>query len=343
MFYVFVFYLRLMYFIGWSHFIYVIFDPSPSANHLKLRALLRKGHVNSPDERVILQICKSAYNLDLACSSTAYALDIYQDYKNLPKTFTCNCITDSLGITVKKPAFGDAKPLIMCAIGAQGEPLIVKLLRIDPDASSERKLLLDMEIQACEVLNLSDKSKGISLIQAKIADINLPEPQLNIYTQGRMKAIVMPRYATTIAQSSKFPIEVIAREGRKILEALKFMHDRNIVHMDVKGDNMLLDWNGNWLLGDFDSCRFIGEAILSTTEMFYHSRLSGTPAHPRHDYFMLLVVLIIESLPKKRNFVEVLFDADEERVSLAKVKEMAGKPTSSENFRQLLREIVALV
>ena len=313
---------------------------------MKLCALLRKGHINSPDERIILQIRKSAYIFDLACSSTAYALDIYQDYKNLPKTFTCNCIADSLGITVNGPALGDAKPFIMSAIGAQGEPLMVKLLRIDPGAVislSERKLLLDMEIQACEVLNLSDKSKGVSLIQAEIADINLPEPQLNICIQGRMKAIVMPRYATTIAQSPKFPIEIVAREGRKILEALKFMHDRNVVHMDVKGDNILLDGNGNWFLGDFGSCRFIGETILSTTEMFYHSRLLRTPAHPRHDYFMLLVVLIIESLPNKHNFVEELVDAVEKRVSLAKVKEMAEKPTSSENFRQLLREIVALV
>ena len=311
---------------------------------MKLCALLRKGHINSPDKRIILQICKSAYIFDLACSSTAYALDIYQEYKNLPKTFTCNCIADSLGITVNGPALGDAKPFIMSAIGVQGEPLMVKLLRIDPDAVislSERKLLLNMEIQACEVLNLSDKSKGISLIQAEIAEINLPEPQLNIY--GRMKAIVMPRYATTIAQSPKFPIEIVAREGRKILEALKFMHDRNVVHMDVKGDNILLDGNGNWFLGDFGSCRFIGETILSTTEMFYHSRLLRIPAHPRHDYFMLLVVLLIESLPNKHKFVEELFDAVEKRVSLAKVEEMAEKPTSSENFRQLLREIVALV
>ena len=311
---------------------------------MKLCALLRKGHINSPDKQIILQICKSAYIFDLACSSIAYALDIYQEYKNLPKTFTCNCIADSLGITVNGPALGDAKPFIVSAIGVQGEPLMVKLLRIDPDAVislSERKLLLNMGIQACEVLNLSDKSKGVSLIQTEIAEINLPEPQLNIY--GRMKAIVMPRYATTIAQSPKFPIEIVAREGRKILEALKFMHDRNVVHMDVKGDNILLDGNGNWFLGDFGSCRFIGETILSTTEMFYHSRLLRTPAHPRHDYFMLLVVLLIESLPNKHKFVEELFDAVEKRVSLAKVEEMAEKPTSSENFRQLLREIVALV
>ena len=323
-----------------------ILDSSPSAKHLKLCTLLRKAKINSPDERIILQIRKSAYIFDLACSSTSYAYNIYEEYKNLPKTFTCNCIADSLGITVNGPALGDAKPFIMSAIGSQGEPLMVKLLRIDPDALiplSERSSLLVMEIQACELLKLSDKSKGVSLIQAEIVDINLPAPQLNIYTQGKMKAIVMPRYATTIAQSPKFPLEIVAREGRKILEALKFMHDRNVVHMDVKGDNILLDGNGNWLLGDFGSCRFIGETILSTTEMFYHSKILRTPALPCHDYFMLLVVLIIESLPNKHSFEEELFDAVERRVSLVKVKEMAEKPTPSENFRQLLREIVVLV
>ena len=320
-------------------------DSTPSANRLKLIALLQKANITVPNEMIILQICKSAYNLNLACSSTTYAFNIYQEYKSLPKTFTCECITQSLGINVNGPALGDAKPLIMSAIGSDGEPLMVKLLRFNPDALlslPERQQLLDMEVQACEVLNLSDEDKGVSLIQAEIVDINLPVPALNIYSQGKIKAMVMPRYATTIAQSPKFPSKIIIREGRKIFEALKFMHGRGVVHMDVKGDNILLDQKGNWLLGDFGSCRFIGDLILSTTEIFYHSKLLRTPALPKYDYFMLLVVLLIESLPDKHSFQE-LFDVVENRVSLAMVNELVRRTSPTDDFGQLLREIVVLV
>ena len=108
-------------------------DSTPSANRLKLIALLQKANITAPNEMIILQICKSAYNLNLACSSTTYAYNIYQEYKSLPKTFTCACITDSLGITVNRPALGDVKPLIMSAIGSEGEPRMVKFFRFDPD------------------------------------------------------------------------------------------------------------------------------------------------------------------------------------------------------------------
>mmetsp|Transcript_21654 Transcript_21654/g.31067 ORF Transcript_21654/g.31067 Transcript_21654/m.31067 type:complete len:248 (+) Transcript_21654:353-1096(+) len=246
-----------------------------------------------------------------------------------------------MGINISRRALNDANPFIVSAISSTGVPLVIKVLRIDPDAPTNRKLLLDMEIQACEILELSNKNKTVSFIQAEIFNINLPENNLNIDIKSKMKVIVMPRYAGTITQSPKFNQNVIVREGKKLLKALKFMHNHNIVHMDVKGDNILLDYNGNWLLGDFGSCRFIGDSILSTTEMFYPSNILCLPAHPCYDYFMLLVVLLIESLEKKRYYREVLMDGIE-RVSLEKVHEMVAKSSPSEDYGQLLRELLAL-
>lgn len=218
---------------------------------------------------------------------------------------------------------------------------MIKLIRIYPDAvisSPQRTQLSEMEIQVCKLLELSNTGKSVSLIQAEIVDIDLPVSQLQIH--GKMSAIVMPRYATTIAQSPAFYLDVVVEKGRSLFEALKFMHARNVVHMDVKSDNIFLDLDGRWLLGDFGSCRFIGETILSTTEMFYHSRLIGKPALPCYDFFMLLVVLLIETLPDKRSYRQVLFNSLEGQVSNEKVKNMVGSTSPTDDFGKLLREIL---
>jgi len=41
-----------------------------------------------------------------------------------------------------------------------------------------------------------------------------------------------------------------------VVNALAFLHSRGIVHMDVKPSNILIDHEGGWHLGDFDSCCF---------------------------------------------------------------------------------------
>jgi serine/threonine protein kinase len=91
-------------------------------------------------------------------------------------------------------------------------------------------------------------------------------------------------------------------QGREILRALRFIHTPGLVHTDVKGDNIFIDATGKWLLGDFGPCRPIGEEILSTTDMFCFCKLLGEKDHPKYDLFMLLVVLLIESLPNKHDF-----------------------------------------
>src|SRR5689334_2508865 len=52
-------------------------------------------------------------------------------------------------------------------------------------------------------------------------------------------------------QGTRVPLPVIIQYIRQIASALQYAHDRDLIHRDVKPENMLLDSNGNALLGDF--------------------------------------------------------------------------------------------
>ena len=57
--------------------------------------------------------------------------------------------------------------------------------------------------------------------------------------------------------------------GRRMRRALEHMHERGLVHADVKSGNCMISSSGAWYLGDFGSSLGIGEKIWSCTEVIH--------------------------------------------------------------------------
>lgn len=276
-----------------------------------LLSLLKKGNVNRPIDSVIVKIMKDATLLNYACMDVDKALYIYEEMKLLPKSFTCAVIEKELNIQVNGPVFGDSKPFLLSGNDKYSRPIMIKLLRVNPDSllSFERKQEeIRMEIEACRLLNLNEST--LALVKEQVVVVHVPLVHANEVgcRSGDISAIIMPRYTCSLAVSARYPHETLLRQGRRLFEALEFIHAKGLVHMDVKADNVFVDTNGDFFLGDFGSCKFIGDEVSSSTNIFYHSNLNGCKAHPKIDLFMFLVMLTIESFPNKNLFQSYLYE-----------------------------------
>ena len=120
----------------------------------------------------------------------------------------------------------------------------------------------------------------------------------------------MPRFLTTLYETPHNSQSMILLQGRRLMEAIHFMHGKGIVHMDIKSDNIFIDADSSWVLGDFGSSRIIGTNITSSN-LLHYVRFNLGNAEPKYDWFMLLLVLLKETLEIKNTWLEILCGDDE--------------------------------
>ena len=94
-------------------------------------------------------------------------------------------------------------------------------------------------------------------------------------TAKRRKCVVGGTVTSHIKQYGAFGEESLKRLLVQLVDAINYLHCQNVVHRDIKGDNILLDrWGLNLKLCDFGAA-----AILScncTEPMEFANQLVGT-------------------------------------------------------------------
>ena len=78
--------------------------------------------------------------------------------------------------------------------------------------------------------------------------------------------------AELVAKFGKLDESVIRKYTREVLEGLIYLHDRGIIHRDIKGQNILVDNHGSCKLADFGASRFMQSADSAQNMSF-----KGTP------------------------------------------------------------------
>jgi len=223
------------------------------------------------------------------------ALDLYDLVKEAPKTGTKILLMKEENIFVNGPYFFYSHAnLFRCLDGNTGIPLVLK--------TTNRR-----EIRICNDILLNNPNKYI----IKARPVNFV-PDYNLSSRQELNAILMPMYTGSLSEFPAFPEQILYLKGEQILSALQYLHKLNWIHLDIRGANILVDYEGNWVVGDFNQSCQIGKKIKDETELLClyfepNERIGDITATPDIDFYMLGLTLLIESTCKT-TFERELYD-----------------------------------
>lgn len=266
----------------------------------KFRLLLGKTWVNRPLQHVMQKIESQFSNRVLVVETLEGALSLYQDVKNMPTTTLKAEVRDSAGITVNGP-LSQQRATILSGATLSGRPVVIKL---DDSSGSEYDMVEHLGLYAHDVgLHPAHLVNCTALKELE----HITQDESTGFQEMKVwKAMVMPMYCCSLAALPQLDALVILTGLERMVHALEYIHGKGFVHMDVKSDNVFVDAEGRWMLGDFGSCVRVNAPVTGTTREFHPLVLIGKPAQISFDYDMFAVMAAVEL--NKNRWKEELYD-----------------------------------
>ena len=221
-----------------------------------------------------------------------------------------------------------------------GATKMVKILRVSDGASG----LTIRELDFCyEAESVKFVHESIVLMECSEIDIDGELARCANCRVGISKVLIMPWYTSTLNKQPSNCLEWIAIQGKRILNALQYLHthpDGGYVHMYVKAMNVFVDHNALCYLGDFGSCKPTGKPITTCSISFCWEDGRSQPAHPKYDYFMFLLMIMIECLEDRRTYTTSFYEGDSLFASIAKIVEATNFRIELESIPSALAELL---
>jgi eukaryotic-like serine/threonine-protein kinase len=116
-------------------------------------------------------------------------------------------------------------------------------------------------------------------------------------------------------EGTRLPLPTILHYAQQIADALTYLHQRNLIHQDIKPENMLLDANNNVLLGDFGLAIMLDETITQQSENFIGTmaymapeRFANKSAAASDQYALAIVIYewLVGQCPFQGSTVDVM-------------------------------------
>lgn len=249
--------------------------------------LLEQAKIARPNKDVInLAVRVMTRRLDMV-QDADQAVELYNDVKRIWGSTTKGQLAILLNLRINGP-MSDMCPYLLSAVNPHtGKGMVVKVLEDDNEAAVAKALMEGMP-------------HGVRLVPTEAHKLHLDPKQTRAQHACRVyDVLVMPRFTFSLAVSMELMPDIILAEGRKLEDAIEYIHKKGYVHMDVKGNNVLVDESGSWWLGDFGSAVHVGTQVKTTTNWFMPFKLSRDPAQrpmadPKYDWHMLAVMLLCE-------------------------------------------------
>lgn len=309
---------------------------------------LNKSNISRPDESVLLVISKSNNLLQYCNAKTTYALNLYRELKGAPTTNTKKFLSHKLQLTISGSCVKD-KPLLLSARDRDGIKMVKLLRHTMPNLSAtENEEEGSMEREAVQLLQL--ETTDLAFLRMRMETILVPDNLPGVGTGGRIDVLIMDMCSGTLDNTPPFTfmVDILTCQAVRVLEAVKHMHSLGLVHNDIKYGNIFVVDNV-WYLADFGSMKKVGRLVTSTTFAYYRSNIIHQPADPRVDYYMLLVVLLKQTLPDVTLAETLFYDKLDTHINHAKMmlyvqqfKEEKLKVEEYVPFLTLLTDIMVL-
>jgi serine/threonine protein kinase len=141
-----------------------------------------------------------------------------------------------------------------------------RLIELSREISNFRKMSKDPNILSCYGICLYDKQ---ALICMELMDMSLKDVYVKIHefdssnisnNQTKLELLNVLTYQI----NERFPEALFVQIAISLLDALVACKKENIIHRDVKPDNVLLNKNGEVKLCDFGDSRVLADSMAST-------------------------------------------------------------------------------
>lgn len=266
----------------------------------KFRLLLGKFHINRPLQHVMQKIESQFFNRVLVLETAEGAFSLYQDVKNMPTTTLKAKVRDFVGITVNGP-LSQQRATILSGATLSGRPVVIKL---DDSSGREYDMVGHLGLYAHD--GGPHPAHLVNCTALKELEHTTQDESTGFQERKVWKAMVMPMYCCSLAALPQLDALVILTGLERMVHALEYIHGKGLVHMDVKSDNVFVNAEGRWTLGDFGSCVRVNAPVTQTTRVFHPLVLIGKPAQISFDYDMFAVMIAVEL--NKNRWKETLYD-----------------------------------
>ncbi len=208
----------------------------PSA-YLRFVDLLREGGITAPLREVLSAITRRCPARLIVVTDCDDAVDLYREAALFPGPSTEGHLLQQRGLRVNGPLFpnpAEGSANLLAATARGGRPVIVKMLagRVSPGSTEQPG---GAEAEACRVLQ--DKMPaGVPLVPVRIATFKVG-PQHSTTAgrgEGQHAVLVMQRYPSSLTAMVPLEAPDVLAGGRRMVAALKWIHKKGYVHMDVK-------------------------------------------------------------------------------------------------------------
>ena len=165
-------------------------------------------------------------------------------------------------------------PQLVTGVDLQSRQLLV--LKLLPPCSDQQKIAAQSERHAIKTLGLDSLSQQSALVNCCLVKVCISIQHATALDIGERQydAVKMPRFAAGLSQLPQLSDDIIYEGSLRLESALQEMHAANLLHADVKSDNVVLNTADKWHLADYGACVEFGQPIASCTEVCSRSEPS---------------------------------------------------------------------